>query len=73
MKIEKAIEVLTQDLTCDFEGSNDDLVTALQLGIDALQRLQENRLDPEFDHWTPLPGETPPPDPGDEGEHDTET
>ena len=66
MKVEKAIEVLTQDLTCDFHGSIEDWHGALHLGIEALERLQENRRDPEFDHWMPLPGETPPPDSGDE-------
>lgn len=49
MNLERAIEVLTQDLTCDFVGSNDALVAALQLGIEALERLIAlRRLAPPF-------------------------
>jgi len=58
VKIDEAIELLKStpiQVVCE-----DDLkyAEARQLSIEALKRLQDNRRDPEFDHWIPLPGET---------------
>ena len=58
MKIERAIEILELDIKMEFEGCSDEIEAALRLGIEALKRLQDNRKDPEFDHWVLLPGET---------------
>jgi hypothetical protein len=58
MTLEKAIKVLTDMGTPHFQGSTEDILKARKLGIEALKRLQDNRRDPEFDHWIPLPGET---------------
>ena len=58
MKIEKAIEVLTRLTTYQHPVTIEDRYGAMALGLEALKRLQDNRKDPEFDHWVLLPGET---------------
>ena len=58
MTIDEAIEILTLDKTCDFEGNSKDLGDALQLGIEALKQLKLSR---PTTYWAPefaLPGET---------------
>ena len=58
MTIEEAVGVLRLENERIFNFNNPQRRAALNLGIEALKRLQDNRRDPEFDHWIPLPGET---------------
>jgi len=58
MNIQKAIEIITLDLTCDFEGEGADLEEALQLSIEALKRVEGNRHYPQPTVYPFLPGET---------------
>lgn len=58
MKIDKAIEILTLDRTCDFEGDANDLEAALQLGIEALKYIERLRSIFYTSVIPPLPGET---------------
>ena len=56
--IDEAIKALELDKTCDFEGDQQILEAALQLGIEALKREIQNR---QADYHKPkvfLPGET---------------
>lgn len=58
MTIEEAIE---RNQTTRDELWNEGFPTrarAIQLGIEGLKRLRDNRRDPEFDHYILLPGET---------------
>jgi len=58
MNLEKAIEILDLELTCDFDGNERDRKNAVKLGIEALKRVIVNR-QPIRAHWRePLPGET---------------
>jgi len=57
VKLEKAIEILKLDLHCDFDGDSDDLVDALQLAIESLEREQDKRARYNIP-FQPLPGET---------------
>ena len=43
MGVGKAIEILRLDKTCGFEGHIDDLHQSHQMGIEALERLQDMR------------------------------
>ena len=45
MKLEEAIEILVLDKACEFEGSVTDLEDALQLGIEALNLIDNLRFD----------------------------
>jgi len=58
MTLDEAIKILeiNNDRTPTFTDAQRQ--QAHQLGIEAIKRLQDNRRDPEFDHWIPLPGET---------------
>ena len=57
ISIKTAISILRTH-QCDYSPIRvPALWAALDLGIQALQRLQDNREDPEFDHYTPLPAE----------------
>lgn len=65
MTIDKAIEILKLDKTCDFGGDADELEDAIQLGIEALKRVKAQRgpLGGTFDlggviGTLGLPGET---------------
>ncbi|MFO7772644.1 MAG: hypothetical protein R6V59_01655 [Dehalococcoidia bacterium] len=58
MKIETAIQTLNKIHDTYLLGISLKDHEAIKLGIEALKRLQDNRRDPEFDHWVPLPGET---------------
>ena len=58
MRTEEAIEILGTAPILHLDDIYPRERTALHLGIGALKRLQDNRRDPEFDHWLPLPGET---------------
>ena len=63
MNIADAIDILETMHDTYLLGFESLEQIALKLAINALRRLQDNRRDPEYDHWTPLPGEWPPPDP----------
>lgn len=52
MDIDKAIELMTEDLKNVTSKMPSDLVTAMRLGIAALKRLQEDR-----EHYPALRGE----------------
>ena len=59
MTLDRAIEVLESRAKGNLSlYSWNDEKAAAALGVEALNRLQDNRLDPEFDHWILLPGET---------------
>jgi hypothetical protein len=58
MILDKAIKILNEHACQKMKIFDEDLEEAEKLGIEALKRLQDNRRDPEFDHWVPLPGET---------------
>jgi len=57
IKLSKAIEILNLRVASPFTRANPDTRDSIKLSIEALKRLQDNRRDPEFDHWIPLPGE----------------
>jgi len=56
MKLERAIEILTLNKTHDFR-EDQDFIEALQLGIEAMKRLQDVRQGHEYADL-PLPSET---------------
>ncbi len=56
--IDEAIKALELDKTCDFEGDQQILEAALQLGIEALKRIQRQRKDLHISERRLLPGET---------------
>ena len=58
MTLEEAIAISEQQLTDHPHHHSTPFFIAIKLGIEALKRLHDNRRDPEFDHWLPLPGET---------------
>ena len=58
MKLEKAIELLDLEISCDFEGNEKDRQDAVKLGIEALKRCQEARRKVYFTTRSLLPGET---------------
>lgn len=58
MTLDEAIKELTKAYNYPMNCINVELHDATKLGIEALKRLIDNRRDPEFDHWVPLPGET---------------
>ncbi len=58
ISIEEAIKALELDKTCDFEGDQQILEAALQLGIEALQQLKELRTHGLNTAAPTLPGET---------------
>lgn len=59
MTIDRAIEVLESRAEGNLSlYSWKEEKAAAALGVEALKRLQDNRRDPEFDHWIPLPGES---------------
>lgn len=58
MTIEKAIELLQQDLNDPGSVGIMDLNDAKKLGIEALKRLQELRKMKYVTYFNPLPGET---------------
>lgn len=55
--INRAIEVLKLDKTCEFEGDADELREAIQLGIEALKREKEYREYSSMRAVALLPGE----------------
>lgn len=59
MKIEKAIEILTNELKDNYYPDCDLRDDALKLGIQALKRLQEGRRSFIPHIVAPLPGESP--------------
>lgn len=60
MQLVKAI-VVSEPLTrYPYFHPESEQAAAINLGIEAIKRLQENRIDPEFDHYILLPGETEP-------------
>ena len=58
MKLDRAIEILDLDKSCDFEGPGQELEEALQLGIGALKREEWRRARYANDEVRLLPGET---------------
>jgi len=58
MTLEQAIRLLHASVMQSRNKTQYSLANAQTLGIEALKRLQDNRRDPEFDHYLPLPGET---------------
>jgi len=58
MKLEKAIEILSQQLYLPKTAYNYDLADAIKLGIEALDRLQDQRLSFRPINLDLLPSET---------------
>ena len=58
MTLQDAIKDLQARIDGEFSIKGIDTCEDMKLGIEALKRLQDNRRDPEFDHWIPLLGET---------------
>ena len=58
MKLEKAIETLSKDLTYTYPTQFNDLQDAVKLGIEALQRIKKTRGGLYAGTWKDLPGET---------------
>lgn len=58
MTLDEAIKELTAIANEAWDKDKEKPADAAQLGIEALKRLQNNRRDPEFDHYLSLPGET---------------
>lgn len=58
MTLKKAIEILSLDLTYSYPAKFNDLQHAIQLGKEALDRIQALRKPPGCPIWTLLPGET---------------
>ena len=58
MNIEKAIEILYLSKEPEFEGDSNDFYEAIQLGIEALKRVQRTRPGYLYAKATRLPGET---------------
>jgi len=59
MKLEKAIKILVVNkIHCEFKGNTEELVEALQLGIEALKYIREWRLPGHGGATIRLPGET---------------
>jgi len=59
MKLEKAIEILTYLAQRLAHISQADEQTAVKLGIEALKRVLNTRVEPKYSSVDPLPGETP--------------
>lgn len=58
MKIEKAIEILTNETHELILGVNDDYINAMKLGIEAMKRIQTGRTTGALGVSRLLPGET---------------
>ena len=58
MKIEKAIEILTDRFPSAEEVEDDNLYDAIRLGIEALKRIKSDRIVNDDLNPYPLPGET---------------
>lgn len=58
MTIEKAIEILEDDLNYCVSGLTPDFLDAIKLGVEALKRHQVLTKHPYFQGLQPLPGET---------------
>jgi len=58
MNLERAIEVLSWENTKNNRELAQEQRDAIQLGIEALQVLNDMRNNPDFDYTIPLPGET---------------
>lgn len=58
MKIVRAIQVLILDKACEFEGDVTELEEAHQLGIEALKRVDNDRIGLHEDEIKLLHGET---------------
>ena len=58
MKLDKAIEILTEDLNHPTAQFMPELQKAEKLAIEALKRVKDNPIVPEFHFRAPLPGET---------------
>ena len=58
MTIEKAIEVLTLEVTTNLDSGAEDFNAAVKLGIEALKRIQECRPADYMIKEDYLPGET---------------
>ena len=58
MKLDKAIKILTDELNTDETYTEPDLKDALQLGIEALKKLDDIRTCHPLFHNLLLPGET---------------
>ena len=58
MNIEKAIEILYLSKEPEFEGDSNDFYEAIQLGIEALKSVKQDRVLRLEGRLHPLPGET---------------
>lgn len=58
MTLDKAIEILTQEVNDITLSPDPDMPAALKLGIEALARCQHNYLNPQHANFRRLPSET---------------
>ena len=58
MKLEKAIEILTQCASTYPKGSQSEVLDSFKLGIEALKFVINKRGQPHYLHTGLLPGET---------------
>ena len=58
MNITKALEILDLEISCDFDGNEQDRQDAVKLGIEALRSVQQDRVLKLSGRLNPLPGET---------------
>lgn len=58
MKLDEAIEILSDSAHLGMTTFNQDYKDALKLGIEALKRLRQEKDEIPDTLWNPLPGET---------------
>jgi len=58
MIIDEAIKLIQEDIDGNYYEQDSPLEKAVKLGIEALKRIQMNRIWPEVYHGGLLPGET---------------
>ena len=58
MNLDEAIKILTDMGKPEFEGHTEDILAARQLGIEALESIQEDRERKDSPWYQLLPGET---------------
>ena len=58
MNITKALEILDLEISCDFDGNEQDRQDAVKLGIEALREVRKSRMGGPLLDGELLPGET---------------
>jgi len=58
LNFQKAIDILTLEISCDFDGNEQDRQDAIKLGIEALKAIKQDKVLKLSWRLNPLPGET---------------